>query len=98
MENAVKKSYISNVGNGRVTFIGNDSTAAAMASISQVYEREAEEYMELNDIAEKNLEENGVVIMGSTFAKEMPVGTAGKIKPQHKSCTVDELTCFKIER
>ncbi len=74
MENAVKKSYISNVGNGRVTFIGNDSTAAAMASISQVYEREAEEYMELNDIAEKNLEENGVVIMGSTFAKEMPVG------------------------
>ena len=74
MENTVKKAYTSNIGNGRVTFIGNDSNAAAMASIPQVYEREAEEYMELNDIAEKNLEENGVVIMGSTFAKEMPVG------------------------
>lgn len=74
MENTVKKAYTSNIGNGRITFFGRESTAAEKASIPQVYEREAEEYMELNEIAEKNLEENGVVIMGSTFAKEMPVG------------------------
>lgn len=70
MENTVKNSYISDIRNKRITLLDKESSDSLKASIARIYEREAEEYMKLNYFAE----ENGIVIMGSTFAKEIPVG------------------------
>ena len=56
---------------GRISFINRKAEAAEKtAYIAKVYEREAEEYMKLNELAVSN----GVVMMGSTFAKDIPVG------------------------
>ena len=71
MENAVGKSLMAPLGTGRISFINRKAEAAEKtAYIAKVYEREAEEYMKLNELAVSN----GVVMMGSTFAKDIPVG------------------------
>ena len=71
MENAVGKSLMAPLGTGRISFINRKAEAAEKtAYIAKVYEREAEEYMKLNELAVSN----GVVMIGSTFAKDIPVG------------------------
>lgn len=71
MENVVGKNLMSPLGTGRLSFISKKTDSAdKTASIAKVYEREAERYMELNELAVSN----GVVLMGSGFAKDIPVG------------------------
>lgn len=70
MENAVGKALMAPIGTGRISFISKHSVSDKTASIAKVYEREAAAYMKLNELAVSN----GVVMMGSTFAKDIPVG------------------------
>ena len=71
MENVVRNSFAGRIGSGKTTSINNNIKASANSSvISKIYEREAEEYCRLNEFAVRN----GVVLFGSTFAKEIPVG------------------------
>ena len=71
MENVVRNNFAGSIGSGRSTGIGNNASVSANESvISKMYEREAEEYCRLNDFAVRN----GIVLFGSTFAKEIPVG------------------------
>ena len=67
MENVVRNGFIRTI-NPEV-HSGNAAEAAEENfAVSKVYEREAEEYSRLNEVAAKN----GVVIFGSTFAKDIP--------------------------
>lgn len=71
MENVIRSSYAGRFGSERFTGIEKNADAKVKNSaISKVYEREAEEYRKLNEFAVRN----GVVLFGSTFAKEIPVG------------------------
>ena len=71
MENVVRNSFAGSIGSGRSTGIDNNASVSANEPvISKMYEREAEEYCRLNDFAVRN----GIVLFGSTFAKEIPVG------------------------
>ena len=71
MENVVRNNFAGSIGSGRSTGIDNNASVSANESvISKMYEREAEEYCRLNDFAVRN----GIVLFGSTFAKEIPVG------------------------
>ena len=71
MENVVRNNFAGSIGSGRSTGIDNNASVSANEPvISKMYEREAEEYCRLNDFAVRN----GIVLFGSTFAKEIPVG------------------------
>lgn len=71
MENVVRNSFAGRIGSGKTTSVNNNIKVSANSSvISKIYEREAEEYCRLNELAVRN----GVVLFGSTFAKEIPVG------------------------
>ena len=71
MENVIRSSFAGRFGSERFTGIEKNADAKINHSaISKVYEREAEEYRRLNEFAVRN----GVVLFGSTFAKEIPVG------------------------
>ena len=71
MENVVRNSFAGRIGSGKTTSINNNIKASANSSvISKIYEREAEEYCRLNEFAVRN----GIVLFGSTFAKDIPVG------------------------
>lgn len=68
MENVVRTNFTGAGFAGKISKTDNPSENAS--AISKMYEREAEEYCELNEVAATN----GVVMFGSTFAKEIPVG------------------------
>ena len=71
MENVVRNSFAGRIGSGKTTSVNNNVKVSANSSvISKIYEREAEEYCRLNELAVRN----GVVLFGSTFAKDIPVG------------------------
>lgn len=71
MENVVRSNFAGRINSGRFTGIDNKADAKVNdPAISKVYEREAEEYSRLNELAVRN----SVVLFGSTFAKEIPVG------------------------
>ena len=71
MENVVRNSFAGRIGSGKTTSVNNNVKVSANSSvISKIYEREAEEYCRLNELAVRN----GIVLFGSTFAKEIPVG------------------------
>ena len=71
MENVVRNSFAGRIGSGKTTSVNNNIKVSANSSvISKIYEREAEEYCRLNELAVRN----GIVLFGSTFAKEIPVG------------------------
>ena len=71
MENVVRNNFAGSIGSGRATGIDNNASVSANEPvISKMYEREAEEYCRLNDFAVRN----GIVLFGSTFAKDIPVG------------------------
>ena len=71
MENVVRNNFAGGIASGKTTSINNNIEVSANSSvISKIYEREAEEYCRLNELAVRN----GVVLFGSTFAKEIPVG------------------------
>ncbi|MDD6278441.1 MAG: hypothetical protein PUA81_01435 [Oscillospiraceae bacterium] len=71
MEHVVRNNFAGSIGSGRSTGIDNNASVSANESvISKMYEREAEEYCRLNDFAIRN----GIVLFGSTFAKDIPVG------------------------
>ena len=71
MENVVRNNFAGSIGSGRSTGIDNNASVSANEPvISKMYEREAEEYCRLNDFAVRN----GIVLFGSTFAKDIPVG------------------------
>ena len=71
MENVVRNNFAGSIGSGRSTGIDNNASVSANEPvISKMYEREAEEYCRLNDFAVRN----GIVLFGSTFAKDLPVG------------------------
>lgn len=71
MENVARSSFADNISSARFTGINNSADVNANDSvILKVYEREAEEYRRLNEFAVRN----GIVLFGSTFAKDIPVG------------------------
>lgn len=71
MENVVRNNFASRINSERFTGIDNNAGVAVNDSaIPKVYEREVEEYRKLNELAVRN----SVVLFGSTFAKEIPVG------------------------
>ncbi|MGN0605507.1 MAG: hypothetical protein ACI4JM_03190, partial [Oscillospiraceae bacterium] len=71
MENVIRNNFAGSIGSGKSTCIDNSASVAVNdPAISKVYEREAEEYCKLNEFAVKN----GIVLFGSTFAKDIPVG------------------------
>lgn len=71
MENVVRSNFASRINSERFTGIDNKANVAVNDSaISKVYEREVEEYLRLNEFAVRN----SVVLFGSTFAKDIPVG------------------------
>lgn len=71
MENVIRNNFAGSIGSGKSTCIDNSTSVAVNdPAISKVYEREAEEYCKLNEFAVKN----GIVLFGSTFAKDIPVG------------------------
>lgn len=71
MENVVRNSFAGRIGSGKTTSVNNNIKVSANSSvISKIYEREAEEYCRLNEFAVRN----GIVLFGSTFAKDIPVG------------------------
>lgn len=71
MENVVRSNFASRINSGRFTGIDHKTNVAVNDSaISKVYEREAYEYRRLNEFAVRN----SVVLFGSTFAKDIPVG------------------------
>ena len=69
MENVVRNNFASRINSERFTGIDNN-VAVNDSAIPKVYEREVEEYRKLNELAVRN----SVVLFGSTFAKEIPVG------------------------
>ena len=71
MENVIRSNFASRINSERFTDIDNKADVAVNhPAISKVYEREVEEYKRLNEFAV----ENSVVLFGSTFAKDIPVG------------------------
>lgn len=71
MENVIRSNFASRFNSERFTGIDNKAGVAVNdPAISKVYEREVEEYCKLNEFAVKN----GIVLFGSTFAKDIPVG------------------------
>lgn len=71
MENVIRNNFAGSIGSGKSTCIDNSASVAVNdPAMSKVYEREAEEYCKLNEFAVKN----GIVLFGSTFAKDIPVG------------------------
>ncbi|MGN1409433.1 MAG: SGNH/GDSL hydrolase family protein [Eubacteriales bacterium] len=69
MESVVRNNFAVNIGS--VRFKGIDAVASEEPPvIPKVYEREVEGYLRLNEFAVKD----GIVLFGSTFAKEIPVG------------------------
>lgn len=71
MENVVRKNFAGSIGSGKSKTIDNNIEVSANSSvISKIYEREAEKYCSLNEFAVRN----GIVLFGSTFAKDIPVG------------------------
>lgn len=71
MENVVRNSFAGRIGSGKTTSVNNNIEVTANSStIANICKREAEEYCRLNEFAARN----GVVLFGSTFAKDIPVG------------------------
>lgn len=71
MENVIRSNFASRFNSERFTGIDNKAGVAVNdPAISKVYEREVEEYRRLNEFAVRN----SVVLFGSTFAKDIPVG------------------------
>ena len=71
MENVVRNNFAGSIGSGKSKAIINKVEVSANSSvISKIYEREAEEYCRLNEFAVRN----SIVLFGSTFAKDIPVG------------------------
>lgn len=71
MENVVRSNFAGKINSEIFKSIDHKAdTAVSNSAISKVYEREAEEYLRLNELAVRN----GVVLFGSTFAKDIPVG------------------------
>ncbi len=71
MENVIRSSFAGKINSEIFKSIDHKAdTAVSNSAISKVYEREAEEYRRLNEFAVRN----GVVLFGSTFAKDIPVG------------------------
>ncbi|MCI7349296.1 MAG: hypothetical protein MSH60_00900 [Ruminococcus sp.] len=71
MENVVRSNFAGKINSEIFKSIDHKAdTAVSNSAISKVYEREADEYLRLNELAVRN----GVVLFGSTFAKEIPVG------------------------
>lgn len=71
MENVVRSNFASRFNSERFTGIDNKAGVAVNhPAISKVYEREVEGYRRLNEFAVRN----SVVLFGSTFAKDIPVG------------------------
>lgn len=71
MENVVRNNFAGSIGSGKSTGIDNNIEVSTNNSvISKMYEREAEEYCSLNEFVVRN----GIVLFGSTFAKDIPVG------------------------
>ena len=71
MENVVRNNFTGTIGSGISAGIDNNASVSANNSvISRIYVRETEEYCRLNEFAVRN----GIVLFGSTFAKDIPVG------------------------
>ena len=52
MENVVRNSFAGRIGSGKTTSVNNNIKVSANSSvISKIYEREAEEYCRLNELA-----------------------------------------------
>lgn len=71
MENVVRNNFAGRISLGKTTSINNNIEVSVNSCvIPKIYEREAEEYCRLNEFAVRNC----IVLFGSTFAKDIPVG------------------------